>query len=184
MAVDDGVFSAAEEIQFDPGVHVEPVPEGATGDGIEIATETGASGPVVAGAIAETSGADDPAAGGGDPHVEEPTIDELIAATAIGPTGDVSCGLAPFSAMRRVGRVSTWPDHKPEFERSASVLCNIHSGRGVKCQVAKVRRLCDDKKALTWLYSVRSFPFRDAMTADERHSTAKDHMAVFKGMHA
>lgn len=90
--------------------------------------------------------------------------------------GSISCSLEPWLSWGVLGKLTTWPSHKPEAQRSMSVKCALH----YKCSVAKKRNLGTDEKVLWWLYSagVPTWP-RDAR---EQLAAAESHRRQWVGL--
>lgn len=75
-----------------------------------------------------------------------PTAAEAAAAASLGSHGDVTCDLAPWSDLPRIGRMSVWGNSGSQY---AATRCHLHRG----CSVAKSRRTATNHQFLTWLFS-------------------------------
>ena len=106
-----------------------------------------------------------------------PSVEELVANSAISPYGNVTCTLAPYSSMARVGRLTTWPVERPLHLRSASMQCSLHTGSGVTCSLARARATVSDATLLKWLYMGEFLPA--GASKDERRRLAVAHKALF-----
>ena len=91
---------------------------------------------------------DEPPEAGGAPGPD--AIDEAIAHCHVDRKTDVvTCDLAPWNALEKLGRITTWPrPQKDKQLRSISCLCYMHSS----CQSsARVVRKCRRDTLLRWL---------------------------------
>ena len=125
--------------------------------------------------LAEPSGEGDAAS---DSHEvpPPPSLEDLIAATTVSPSGHVSCSIAPWSARPVLGRITTWPQDREEIKRSVSLRCSLHP----RCSVARARRRAPDELLLRWLYS-QGCP-ADATPRGELEAQGKTHVAHWRGL--
>ena len=86
------------------------------------------------------------------------TLDEMVASAIVDPAGFVYSAHEPFlRGGQACGRITTWPDSKPEEKRSVSLKCNQHK----KCAAIGMRRVCDNHLLLRWLFAAE-VPGEDA----------------------
>ena len=86
-----------------------------------------------------------------------PTVADLVAASVLNAGYRVVCSLPPWSSMtdKQIGRITTWPEHKPYELRSISCQCYRHSG--CKSRAYKTRQ-ATEQMLMTWLYSGKVEP--------------------------
>ena len=105
------------------------------------------------------------------------TIAERVAACVVTEYGNVTCPVAPFTDVARVGRLAIRNKEKPEEMRSVEMVCHVHTGKGVRCAFARVRSKLSDHDWLTWLMQTQPLP--DDASFEQRRDAAKAHKELF-----
>ena len=107
----------------------------------------------------------------------ETTVAERVAACVVTGYGNVTCPLAPFTEVPRLGRLAERNLEKPAMFRTIEVVCSVHTGKGVRCQFARVRTKLSDHDWLTWL--VQAQPLPEDASFEQRRDAAKAHGELF-----
>ena len=121
--------------------------------------------------VANLEGQAEEAVGADLPPSGPPSVEDLVRSATISDLGYVTTTLHPFSKMRAVGRITSWPEAKPMQARSVSMRCNVHS----KCSFVKAHRLVTDGDLLSWLFCARVVE-----NAAENQVAGAEHMALAK----
>lgn len=105
------------------------------------------------------------------PHL--PSSADYVANCDVSASGYVTTSLPPLSGVAIVGRITSWPAHKPEMSRSVSCRCYLHPG----CtSPAKSRRAMPNEVLLRWLFAGEHLP---EGTAAEKKAAGREHMRLF-----
>lgn len=78
------------------------------------------------------------------------SVAEVCAAAQTSPGGYISSPVGVWAGRPMVGRLTTWPEHKPIPNRSVSVRCYLHTGC---CTPARARGKVSDDRLREWLFS-------------------------------
>jgi hypothetical protein len=77
-------------------------------------------------------------------------VRDVAAAAAMSPLGYITSPIGVWAGRAMVGRLTTWPAHKPVSNRSVSMKCYLHPG----CTTpARARWKVSDDRLLLWLFS-------------------------------
>ena len=119
---------------------------------------------------------------GGTPalDVESPetvSIEDAIKHCHISGLGYITCDIPPWDALKTIGRITTWPEKRPEEMRNISCRCYMHTNCFSK---AKTVRNCSRDVLLRWLLS-GEIPPPGARPA-EKKKLAQNHKDGFAGV--
>lgn len=123
--------------------------------------------------VAAAEGSPAESSGEGAGEALDPAVVAAAAAT-ISPTGYVSSSAGAWSEVAMVGRITTWPAHKPEETRSVSCRCYVHTN----CRSPARRRFAiTNEDLLRWLFSAVREPGAPRARQQE---LAKQHQAQWQ----
>ena len=107
-----------------------------------------------------------------------PTVADLVTSAEVDRAGYVTSPIHPWG-RRAIGRITTWPAHKPLENRSVSAKCYLHPGCA---SPAKSRRTCSDAVLLEWLMSGQVPP--PGATHEVKQAMIAAHRAQFAAIFA
>ena len=108
-----------------------------------------------------------------------PTLADTVAAAVIGPGGYVTCPLLSWDKVKIIGRLTSWPAHKPEIERSWSMKCMLHPGCS---SPAKRRHAVSNELFLSWLFQGSLIRLDPAATQEQQKRDGVAHRALWPAL--